>query len=61
MVCTTKSKNLRAWVVQCSVHSKLNAAELVKIIDAQMVYIYIFILGFSIFYAQLAIGKYSHI
>ena len=30
MVCTTKGKNLHPWIVQCSVHSKLNAAEFKK-------------------------------
>ena len=28
MVCTTKGKNQHAWVIQCSMHNKLNAAEL---------------------------------
>ena len=30
LVCTNKGKNVCAWIVQCSTHSKLNAAELEK-------------------------------
>ena len=31
LVCTTKGKNICAWIVQCSMHSKLNPAELKEI------------------------------
>ena len=31
LVHMTKGKNIRTWIVQCSVHSKLNAANLKKL------------------------------
>ena len=30
LVCITKGKNVHAWIIQCSTHSKLNAAKLKK-------------------------------
>ena len=40
VVYTTKGKNLRAWVVQCSMHSKLNAAELEELQLPNCMYLY---------------------
>ena len=38
IVCATKGKNLCTWVVQCSMHSKLNTTELEKLKSPKMVY-----------------------
>ena len=40
MVCTTKGKNLCAWVVQCIVNHKLNSTELEKSRSLNGIYLY---------------------
>ena len=39
MVHTTNGKNLHAWIVQCNMHSKLNVADLEKVICLNSMYL----------------------